>query len=310
VAIFPVLFLPIALGMKLLFPWAAPSEELGEEVLRLLHFRSVYLNPTFFLVRAGIYFLVWVWFSRLLYGWSTRQDETGELSLSHKAWRLGAGGLPAVAFTLTFAAIDWLMSLGVHWFSSMWGVYYFAGSFVGCLALLVIFVRALAATESLAGAVNVAHWLSLGKFLLAFTCFWAYISFSQYMLVWIANLPDTIPYLLLRQRAGWSSLGVVLIVGHFVVPFALLLSRKIKMRPGQLALVALWILVMHYVDLYWVVMPQVRPDQVLLDWSNLTALAGVGGLALAFGIYSLRGRRALPVGDPYLEDSLHYAKML
>ena len=296
--------------MKQLFPWAGPTEGLSEEAIHLIHHRAPYLNPTFFLVRAAIYFLVWITFSRLFLSWSTRQDESGAPALTQKAWSLGAGGLPVVGITLTFAAIDWLMSLGTMWFSSMWGIYYFAGSFVGCLALLINILVFLDRSPALEGVLKTAHWLSLGKFLLAFTCFWAYIAFSQYMLVWVANLPDTIPWLLERQQHGWKWVGIGLILGHFAVPFAVLLSRAVKKNPVWLATVGLWILFIHYVDLYWVVMPQVRPGQPLLDWSNVTAWVGVGGAAVAFGIYLMRGRYALPVRDPFLDDSLTYSRML
>ncbi len=308
-AIFPILFIPIALGIDKLYPWAGSTAGLDEESLHLIAHRAPYLNPRFFLVRAALYFSVWILFSQLFLRWSTRQDAGDAPQLTRNAWTLGAGGLPAVGITLTFAAVDWLMSLGVHWFSSMWGVYYFAGSFVGAIALLIILSLVLSRSPSLEGALKTAHWLSLGKFLLAFTCFWAYVAFSQYMLVWIANLPDTIPFLLLREKS-WSVLGWLLIGGHFAVPFLILLGRAVKMHPSRLALVAGWILLMHYLDLYWVVMPQLRPGEVLLDWSNLSAFAGIGGVSLAFGIWLLRGRHALPVGDPFLEESLSYAKMM
>jgi hypothetical protein len=296
--------------MQKLYPWAGPTDGLETEVVELLHHRAVYLNPTFFLIRAVIYFAVWIGVARLLLGWSTRQDSGGAPELTAKAWRLGAGALPVLAITLTFAAVDWLMSLGTKWFSSMWGVYYFAGSMVAAFALLIVFVYALGQSPSLAGCLKVAHWLSLGKFLLAFTCFWAYIAYSQYMLTWIANLPDTIPWIIMRQRHGWKAIVGALIAGHFFVPFLILLSRKVKMRPPWLVAVAVWILFIHFVDLYWVVMPQVRPEEPLLDWSNVTAFVGVGGLALAFGIFQLRGRYAVPIQDPFLDESLGYARML
>ena len=226
-----------------------------------------------------------------------------------KAWKLGAGGLPALGLTVTFASIDWLMSLSVRWYSTIWGVYYFAGSFLGAMALLIVVAAALGRTPALAGAIGVAHWLSLGKLLLAFTCFWAYIAFSQYMLTWIGNLPDRVPWMLLRQDHAWRWIGGALLVGHFVVPFLLLLSRARKLSPRRLAPVAAWILVIHYVDLYWLVMPQVRPGSIVPDWSALSALLGVGGAAVAAGVALLRGRHALPVGDPFLADSLAYARM-
>jgi hypothetical protein len=309
IVVFPVLFLPIAIGMRALFPWAGPTSGLDDETVRLLHHRAPYLNPTFFLVRAAIYFAVWLVFARLLWRWSTRQDESGAPDLTVKAWKLGAGGLPALGLTITFAAVDWLMSLGVRWYSTIWGVYYFTGSFLGAVALLILATFALTRTPALAGAVRVAHWRSLGALLLAFTCFWAYIAFSQYMLVWIGNLPDTVPWMLLRQDHAWRWIGWALIAGHFVAPFLLLLSRPRKMDPRRLAPVAAWILAIHYVDLYWLVMPQVRPGSIVPSLCDLTAFAGVGGAAVAAGVALLRGRHALPVRDPFLAESLAYARV-
>jgi hypothetical protein len=308
--LFPLLFLPIALGLHTLYPWAGPAAALDEESRALVHHRAVYLNPTFFFTRAVFYFVVWIVVSRLLLAWSTRQDESGEAALTRRAWVLGPAALPVVGLTLTFAAIDWVMSLGTKWVSSMWGVYYFSGSFLGALALLVLLVVMLERSPAFAGAVKTAHLLSLGKFLLAFTCFWGYIAFSQYMLTWVANLPDAIPWLIRRQSNGWGWIGLALIVGHFVLPFFLLLSRRRKMNPRVIAAIAIWLLSIHYVDLYWMVMPEARPTEIVPDWSNLTALVGVGGVSLAWSVATLRGRRAIPVGDPFLEDSLHYAKMM
>jgi hypothetical protein len=305
---FPLLFLPIALGMRTLFPWAGATAGLDEEALSLLHHRAPYLNPTFFLVRAAVYFAVWIGLSSLFFRWSVRQDATGAPDLTVKAWKLGAGGLPALGLTLTFAAVDWLMSLGVRWYSTIWGVYYFAGSFVGAIALLILATLALTRTPALRDAVRVPHWLNLGKLLLAFTCFWAYIAFSQYMLTWIGNLPDTIPWMLDRQDHAWRWIGGSLLVGHFVVPFLLLLSRPRKMDPLRLAPVAAWLLAVHYLDLYWLVMPQVQPGSIVPDWSNLTAFLGVGGAAVATALALLRGRHALPVRDPFLAESLAYAR--
>jgi hypothetical protein len=295
--------------MKQLFPWTQP-ELFPEEVQQLFHHRAVYLNVPFFLGRAAFYFLTWVIISQLLYRWSLKQDQTGEAVFTAKSWRLGAGGLPIVGLTLSFAAFDWLMSLETHWFSSMWGVYYFAGSFVACFALLIIVTDKLNRTSALDGAMQTAHWLSLGKFLLAFTCFWAYITYSQYMLTWIANLPDSIPYLIHRQTNGWQYLGILLIVGHFVVPFLILLQRWVKYRPERLRVIAWWILIIHFVDLYCVVVPGPTEQGPMPDWSLFTAMLGVGGLSVATCAFFMRGKPAVPVKDPFLADSLAYSKMM
>lgn len=310
VPIFALLFIPVALGYKQLFPWAAPSESMGEEALELFHHRAPYLNVPFFFARAAIYFVLWAAVSRALLAWSSKQDTVDDPNLTRRAWVLGAGALPAVGITLSFAAFDWLMSLSTLWYSSMFGVYYFAGGFLAALSLLVVLLVFLDRTSAFHGVMRVAHWLSLGKFMLAFVCFWAYIGFSQYMLTWVANLPDSTGFIAARMEPHWHWMGRFLIVGHFALPFVILLGRGIKMNPPRLAMLGLWLLFMHFVDLYWIVMPQVRPTSWLPDWANVTALAGVGGVVIAFGLYTMRGRRAIPVGDPFLADSLHYEKML
>ena len=307
--LFALLFIPIVIWMKDIFPWAGSLDGLDEETVALIHFRHIYLNPTFFIIRALFYFVVWVGLAETFLRWSTRQDETGAPELTAKAYWLGPAGLPFMGIALTWAAIDWLQSIGTRWFSSVWGVYYFAGSVVACFSLIVICTMYLS-RGPLAGTLKTPHWLSLGKFMLAFVCFWGYIAFSQWMLNWIANIPDTTPWMLVRSAGGWQYIKYLLIVGHFGAPFLILLQRWVKYRPERLAVIGFWILFIHAVDLYWVVMPEVLPAQAIPDWSNFAAWIGVGGVAIAFGIFRLRGRYALPVKDPYLADSLAYSRMM
>ena len=153
---------------------------------------------------------------------------------------------------------------------------------------------------------NAEHFHSLGKFLLAFTAFWAYVAFSQFMLIWIANVPEEVPWYILRIDGGWLWVGVFLAVFHFLVPFFLLLSRDLKRDPRRLSLVSAWLLFVHFVDLYWLVMPHLHPEGPRPSLWDLTALVGVGGAAVAFVVWRMRGAAAVPVRDPYLEDSLRY----
>lgn len=310
VIVFPILFVPIAAFLPQIYEWAMPRGQFPIDVQHTFEHRAVYLNVPFFLARAAFYFATWIWVAWAFFRWSTKQDETGAPELTIKSWKLGAGGLPIVGLTLTFAAFDWLMSLTTKWFSSVWGVYYWAGGVVAVFSLLIIIALLLSRTPLLGDVLNPAHWLSLGKFLLAFVCFWAYIAYSQYMLTWVANLPDATGYLLIRQQHGWRYVFYALILGHFVLPFLILLQRSIKFRPPMLATMGLWILFIHYVDLYFVVMPQVRPTHPLLDWANVTSFVGVGGVAVAVGVLLARGKAIVPVGDPYLADSLAYEKLM
>jgi hypothetical protein len=309
VVLFILLFVPVAFGMKQLYSWVDPPADLPKETLRLLAWKRPYLNVPFFLVRAGFYLLLATFLSQRLFGWSTRQDSsTAEqaIDLTRRQRRLGAGGLPFIALAISFAAFDWLMSLNPTWFSTIFGVYYFSGSLVGALSLLAI-VTDMGRSKNLYGAfMSVEHTHNIGKLMLAFVCFWTYIAFSQLLLIWIAGLPEEIPFYLVRFRREWAWVGVFLILGHFFIPFGALLSRSLKRNPRRLAAVAVWILLVHYIDIYWLVVPTLHPDGFTFHWTGATAFLGVGLLAIAFGVWRLRGKFAVPVKDPYLAESLRY----
>ncbi|HTP27388.1 MAG TPA: hypothetical protein VMK12_17265, partial [Anaeromyxobacteraceae bacterium] len=224
-----------------------------------------------------------------------------------KQRRLGAGALPFVGLAMTFAAFDWQMSLDLRMYSTIFGLYYFAGSFLAAFAALILAVGT-SRSEGLPGSLmNANHYHSLGKWLLAFVAFWGYIAFSQYLLMWIANLPDEVPWYFARNKTGFLPVGIFLVVCHFIIPFFLLLSRDLKRNPRALRAMAVWILVVHYIDVYWVMMPALRPSQgVAPRLTDLAAVVGIGAAAVAFVLWRLRGRPAVPVGDPYLEESLRY----
>jgi hypothetical protein len=307
-ALFLVLFVPVLLGMGRLFPWVDPSHLEGE-LRHLAEHRRPYLNVPFFALRTAGYFVIWIAVSHLLHGWSTRQDTEGGVALTLKQRRLGAGALPFVGLAMTFAAFDWQMSLDLHLFSTIFGLYYFAGSFLAAFAVLILAVNASRAEGLPRALMNANHHHSLGKWLLAFVSFWAYIAFSQYLLMWIANLPEEVPWYLARNRTAWLPVGIFLAVFHFIVPFFVLLSRGLKRNPRALSFMAVWILVVHYVDVYWVMMPALRHDPahgIAPHWTDLTALVGIGAAAVAFVVWRMRGRAGVPVGDPFLEESLRY----
>jgi hypothetical protein len=299
--VFVLLFIPILLGAKQIFIWIDPPASLGKEGLKLLAHKHAYLNPGAFTLRAVVYFAIWIAIAGLLRRWSLLQDESGAAEFTRKSRKLSSAGLPIFALTITFAAFDWLMSLNPLWSSTIFGLYIFAGGFVASIALLCI-------VASRMSFVTESQLHNLGKLLLAFVAFWAYMAFAQYMLIWVGNLPEEVPWILLRREGPWRWVGVFLIVGHFVFPFLVLLSRDIKRKRGALALIALWVMFVHYVDLYWIVMPTSGTGGLAPHWTQLTSFVGVGGIALAFGIWRLRGVRPIPVRDPYLEDSLRYVQ--
>ncbi len=306
IPLFLVLFVPIVLGRHQLFPWTTP-DALEGELRRLVEHKRPYLNTSFFVVRAVLYFASWVVVAELLRRWSLRQDVTGGITLTRWQRRLGAGSLPLLALTLTFAAFDWIMSVDPRFYSTIFGAYWFAGSFMGAFAVIAIAGALTRRDPSQFGSqMSAEHFHSVGKFLLAFVAFWAYMAFSQLLLIWIANVPDEVPWLILRTDGGWFWVGAFLVVGQFLVPFFLLLSRDLKRNPRALAWVAAWTLVAHWVDMYWLIMPHLDRAGPRPSLWDLTALVGVGGVAVAFTIWRMRGWAAVPVGDPYLDDSLRY----
>jgi hypothetical protein len=310
--LFALLFIPLVLVMKNVYSWVDPAVSYPEstphlkEVLGLLEHKRPWLNPGGFIGRGFFYILLISVVGGLLFAWSKREDATGDAQLVQKQRNLGAGGLPFVALAMTFASFDWLMSLNPLWFSTVFGVYYFAGSFVSALSVLALVTAHARGKDSLGTFVTVEHTHNIGKLMLAFVCFWTYIAFSQLLLIWIAGLPEETPFYITRFNPGWRGVGISMIVFNFFVPFGALLSRSLKRDPNKLGMVAFWILLVHLVDIYWLVMPTFSPEGVAFHWTTFTAFVGIGLLAIAFGVARLRGIYAVPVKDPYLADSLRY----
>jgi hypothetical protein len=304
VPLFLILFIPLLLRPKELYSWWEPAADLGKETLKLLEHKRPWLNPGFFIFRGFFYLVLASFFGWRLSSWSQRQDREGGVDLLARMRSVSAGGLPFIALGFTFAGFDWMMSLNPTWFSTIFGVYYFAGSFASALSLLAI------STDSgrhvFAGHMNVEHTHNIGKLMLAFVCFWTYVAFSQLLLIWIAGLPEEIPFYITRFNPGWRAVGVALILFHFFVPFGALLSRSLKRNPRKLTYVGVWILLIHFVDIFWLVMPTLHPEGFSIHWTTITSFFGIGLLGVAFGVSRMRGRLAIPVKDPYLAESLGY----
>jgi len=312
-----VLFVPIALAARRIYVWIDPPSWLDKEVLHNIEHKHGYLNLSGFLWRAAVYFAIWLLISELLYRNSIAQDEDGSPQRTASNRRWGSVGLPLVAIAATFAAFDWIMSLNPTWYSTLFGVYFLTGSFVAALALLILILTFAREPGSFGALVAKPHFHNLGKLLFAFVCFWGYIGFSQYMLMFHANLPEEVPWFLVRTHGAWRPFAFLLAFGRFILPFFALLSRDLKMRPKALSVVAAWLLFVHLVDLVWLVFPSAQmhdfgmkwsPASLGLHWTLVTAFAGVGGVWAAFGIWRMRGKYPVPIGDPYLEDSLRYVQ--
>ena len=304
VPVFAVLFLGLIPALKYLYPWFPGSPLLanihGVELEHLAHKQHGYLNPTFFAVRQVIYFAVWIFVSTRLYGWSTKQDEAGGLDLTVKQRRFSPGSLPFLGLTITFAAFDWLMSLTPMWQSTIYGVYYFSGSFLAAFCVLLLVTVNAQGKDLYGSVVKTPHYHNLGKLMLAFTAFWAYIAFSQFLLVWIANIPEEAPFYGLRMFGPWRSMSIALFFLHFVLPFFTLLSRTLKEKPRLLAVIAVYLLLIHAVDLYWLIWPAFSGEAgPTFHWTLITAFVGVGGVSVGYALFRARGRYTLPVKEPY-----------
>ena len=298
-----LLSVPLLLGLAQIYPWASPAAAAQRHGAGA---NGAYLNVPFFLVRWLFYFLAWGGLARFFVKRSLAQDESGDVGLTVQMRGRSAPAMVAFGLTLTFAAIDMLMSLDPHWYSTIFGVYYFAGCVVSVYAFLPIAVFMLQRSGFLRRAVTVEHYHDLGKLLFGFVVFWAYIGFSQYMLQWYGNIPEETRWFAVRQQNGWGYVGLTLVFGHFLLPFLALLSRGPKRRPGVLVGVAAWVLLMHWVDLFWLVMPSASPADPVPHVVDIAVLVGVVAVQLAAAAFVVRRRSLVPERDPRLAESLAF----
>lgn len=297
------LSIPVFLGLHDLYEWAHAG---AAEHDALLRWKSPFLNVPFFLTRAVIYFVLWSSIAILYYRGSSGQDVTGDPAVSARLRRLAGPALIVLALTQTLASIDWIMSLTPHWYSTMFGVYFFAGSFVGFIALLSVVAVAMRGAGLLDTVINAEHLQDVGKFLFAFTAFWAYISFSQYFLMWYGNLPEETIWFKARMEGSWMKVSLLLLAGHFVAPFFYLMGRSVKRNGATLAAGGAWLLMMHFVDLYWQVMPTLHPEGLRPSVLDVAALLTVGGCFVAAATWLMRRQALVPVRDPRLAESLAF----
>ena len=289
-----ILFVPLAFGIHSLYEWS--DEAVVAQDIVLQH-KSPYLNTPFFLVRAVLYFAAWLILGWLLNRWSDEQDRSRDASIVKRFERLSAPGLIIYALTITFAATDWVMSLEPHWFSTIYGMMFMVGQTLTTLAFVIAILALLADTPPLSGFLKPEILNDLGNLLFAFIMLWAYLSFSQYLIIWSGNLPEEIPWYLRRSRGGWQWMAVALALFHFAIPFFLLLIRRYKRQRQVISSIAIAVVVMRFVDLMWLVVPAHEPT-FRVHWLDLATLAGIGGLWFAGFSKQLRKRSLLPLGDP------------
>jgi len=292
-----LLFLPIAFGLHVLYEWARPEAVAHDPILQ---HKSLYLNVPFFLVRTIIYFGAWITVSRLLNRWSLEQDRTSDEGPAYRLEQLSRGGLLLLGLTMTFAAVDWMMSLEPHWYSTIYGVIFMGGSVLAAFAVVIPVTAAIAARPPFTDIIRPSQFHDLGKLLLAFLMLWAYFCLSQFLIIWAGNLPEEIPWYLRRLEGGWQYIALVLVAFHFALPFAILLSRDVKRKASALATVACALVVLRFTDLFWTVAPAFHPEHLAIHWLDVAAALGVGGLWLAVFVRSLEGRPLVPLNDPSL----------
>jgi hypothetical protein len=297
-----LLFLPIAFGMHSIFEWSRP--EMANDPI--ISAKAPYLNVPFFLARQAFYFICWSVIGTLLSRWSDEHDRTGDPALVDKMSKLSGAGLLIYGLTVTFAMVDWTMSINVRWFSTIWGMLYAGGQGLSAFAFGIIVLLLLAQTAPLNRVLTRHHFHDLGKLLFAFLMLWAYLSFSQFLIIWSANLPEEIPHYLNRWENSWRWLSVFIVVGHFMIPYALLLSRDLKRNMGKLRIIATWILAARFADYYWHVAPEFHTEGFSFSLLDVALPLALGGIFISLFVSQLSGRSLLPVNDAQMEKALHH----
>ncbi|NOZ03173.1 MAG: hypothetical protein GXO92_01000 [FCB group bacterium] len=295
--------IPVLLGIGNLYHWSDPQVVAADHLLQK---KSAFLNVPFFTIRTIAYFLIWSITIFLLYRNSLRQDIEKGFDLQSKLRRVSAIGMVLFALTLTFASFDWLMSLDPHWYSTIFGVYIFAGTYLIILSFLALFSLFLRHYGVLKETITIKHYHDLGRLIFAFTVFWAYIAGSQYFLIWYGNVPEETVWFLQRWEGSWKYLSLILVFGHFAIPFLALLFRAAKRNLKVLGSVAGLLIVMHFIDLYWIVLPSLHSTGVQFSWLDLTTFIGIGGILLGLFWKRLVSRSLIPVNSPRLSESVKY----
>jgi hypothetical protein len=294
-----ILLVPVLLAMPILYVWTRPAAAHDP----VIQGKTAYLNVPFFIARAIFYFAIWTLYGYVLSKWSAEQDRTGDSRLISRMRAISAPGLVVFTLTATFAFVDWIMSLEPEWFSTMYGAMFLVGQMLEAFALVIALVIVLSRWQPIQQHITPQHFHDLGNLLLAFTVLWAYLSFSQFLIIWAGNLPDEVPWYVRRLGQGWGAVAVFLVVFHFCLPLLLLLQRDIKRRASLLLKVCALMLVVRLVDVFWVVEPAFYGNRVQIHWMDFVTPVAVGGLWLALFFWQLGQRSLVPLKDPRLEGA-------
>ena len=292
-----VLFLPFLFGMEAVYSWARP--EAADDAL--IQTKAAYLNVSFFWVRAAVYFVIWAVLAFLLSSNSQKQDETGDPKTTVRMRNISGPGIVLFVLAASFACWDWLMSLDPHWFSSLYAFYFVSSTALASLVFLTICAWYFKQRKPLDDVLVNRHFHDYGKLTLALTMFWAYMTLSQFLITYSGNIPEFTTWYIVRNGGGWKNFTIPLVIFHFFVPFLILLSASLKKQPSKLVVVALYMMVMRWVDLYWQAAPTFRPE-VSFHWLDAATMLAVGGVWMFFFVRELKKRSLLPVNEPYLPE--------
>jgi hypothetical protein len=300
-----VLFLPIIIGAHHIYPWTHDEEM--SKTPALAQKARLYLNMPGFVGRAVLYFALWGTLAYLMNKWSWEQDRTAERRFTKRMRMLSGPGIIIFVLTVTFASVDWAMSLNPEWFSTIYGLLFVGAWALSALAFAIAMMALVGRREPLARVVRPNHFQDLGKLMLAFVMLWAYFSFSQYLIVWSGNLPEEIQWYLPRVSGGWGAIALSVVIFHFALPFMLLLSASLKRDAGKLLILAIVILIIRQVDFFWMVAPEFTPS-FHLSWMDVVAPIGIGGVWLAMFFWQLSKRPLVPINDPQYDSLLAAAQ--
>ncbi len=297
-----ILFLPILLRLNLIYPWTNKAEM--DQVPALREKAAHYLNPAFFTARALVYFAIWLMMMRLLNAWSLEHDRTANGRVLKRLQMMSGPGLGLLIITITFAAIDWVMSLDPAWSSTIFGLIFVASWSLSALAFGILVMSWLARCEPMNAVVRTSHFHDWGNLLMALVMLWMYFAFSQYLIIWSGNLPEETVWYVARKHGGWGVIALGIVILQFAFPFLTLLSRAAKKSPQRLGMLALLILIMRVVDVIWLIEPSFNRERFHLSWMDLAAPVAIGGLWIATFAWQLQKRSLVPVNDPQLEQAL------
>lgn len=298
-----VLVIPLFFGLSDLFEWTHADVVAADPMLKS---KEPYLNVQFFTIRTAVFLLIWLAFYYFIVRNSAKQDTTRDPALTKRNIKISVPFMPVFVISLTVAAIDWIMSLEPHWYSTIFGLYYFAGTVIAALSVNTYISVKLKEGGYLIADIRDENYYSFGTLIFAFIVFWAYIGFSQYLLIWYADIPEETFWFIARWNGSWKYVSLALVFMHFVFPFLILVSRGAKTNLKLLKIMAIWMLAAHALDLYWLIMPTYSRDGANFSWNELSFPLFITGLVMV--VFKIRAgkKNLIPVGDPKMEDGLSF----